>query len=410
MNIFSEKLFSKYEGCCLEYVLSEKSHSESVSLIFMHSDEYTSDKDIEKRYTIVQDAPLFSNWLKLFGYEDNEESIFKMMDEASAISEIFHMENLTSYEEIISFLKSENAEIFEKQMTRVYTILESVMDRHPLFGCTFASVYTILSSIHMVIKKQEKAENACKWLLPEFTHLAERLSKQKEVYRACRAYCEAVFQVDNTVGSDVSPQRTASIYDIYCNLSDTDNYMKHPLLDSSPKIITEEDLYGSLVSVPWEAFYHVYMKDHERDEDGLDNTIMHSIEDIAFAGIDFLTETESVLRVCKLCGKMFRVKYTSSQEYCTRMYGDTKTACNEYVSRKAYKEKLFQHPIHQEFTKAYNRLYGRIRRGKIPEDTPLMDQLKKLHEDYYERYENTHKKERERVWREYIEKNRELIG
>ena len=39
---------------------------------------------------------------------------------------------------------------------------------------------------------------------------------------------------------------------------------------------------------------------------------------------------------------------------------------SEVGIRKTYKEKLFQHPIHQEFMKSYNKLYGRIRRGKIP--------------------------------------------
>ena len=106
----------------------------------------------------------------------------------------------------------------------------------------------------------------------------------------------------------------------------------------------------------------------------------------------------------------FRVKYTSSQEYCTRIYRDTSTTCNEYASRKSYKEKLFSHPIHTEFTKSYNRLYARIRRGKLPADTPLMDQLKALHDEYTEKYENTHQKDREAVWKEYIEKNKELLN
>ena len=110
-----------------------------------------------------------------------------------------------------------------------------------------------------------------------------------------------------------------------------------------------------------------------------------------------------------LCNGYFRVKYTSNQEYCTRIYRDTSTTCNEYASRKSYKEKLFSHPIHTEFTKSYNRLYARIRRGKLPADTPLMDQLKALHDEYTEKYENTHQKDREAIWKEYIEKNKELL-
>ena len=92
------------------------------------------------------------------------------------------------------------------------------------------------------------------------------------------------------------------------------------------------------------------------------------------------------------------------------MYSDTKAPCNEYASRKSYKEKLFKHPVHQEYTKAYNKVYGRIRRGKLPQDTPLLAQLKELRDEYLDKYESTHRKERERVWKEYIRKNKELLS
>ena len=134
-----------------------------------------------------------------------------------------------------------------------------------------------------------------------------------------------------------------------------------------------------------------------------------SFKQFLYLGIRQLLEDELVIKKCKLCGRYFRVKYTSNQEYCTRIYRDTSTTCNEYASRKSYKEKLFSHPIHTEFTKSYNRLYARIRRGKLSADTPLMEQLKALHDEYTEKYENTHKKDRETVWKEYIEKNKELL-
>lgn len=134
-----------------------------------------------------------------------------------------------------------------------------------------------------------------------------------------------------------------------------------------------------------------------------------SFKQFLYIGIRQMLEDELIIRKCKLCGGYFRVKYTSTQEYCTRIYRDTSTTCNEYASRKSYKKKLFSHPIHTEFTKSYNRLYARIRRGKLPADTPLMDQLKALHDEYTEKYENTHQKDREAVWKEYIERNKELL-
>ena len=110
-----------------------------------------------------------------------------------------------------------------------------------------------------------------------------------------------------------------------------------------------------------------------------------------------MTETESVLRKCKMCGKTFHVKCFSSQECCTRVYEGTKATCNEYASRKNYKQKLFAHPIHQQFTKSYNKLYGFIRRGKLPADTPLMDQLKALHDYYTTLYDSATPEDRNEV-------------
>ena len=38
-----------------------------------------------------------------------------------------------------------------------------------------------------------------------------------------------------------------------------------------------------------------------------------------------------------------------------------------------------------------------------------MDQLKVLHNEYTEKYENTHQKDQGAVWKKYIEKNKELL-
>ena len=50
-----------------------------------------------------------------------------------------------------------------------------------------------------------------------------------------------------------------------------------------------------------------------------------------------------------------------------------------------------------------------FRRGKIPEDTPLMRQLKGLHEEYYKKYESASDKKRPSVLEEYVKKNQEIV-
>lgn len=39
-----------------------------------------------------------------------------------------------------------------------------------------------------------------------------------------------------------------------------------------------------------------------------------------------------------------------------------------------------------------------------------MDELKRLHDEYTEKYEHTRGKDREDVWKEYIQKNKDLLG
>ena len=92
------------------------------------------------------------------------------------------------------------------------------------------------------------------------------------------------------------------------------------------------------------------------------------------------------LRKCKNCGGYFCVKYTSNQECCNRIYSAVSTY-SEYTSRQTYKDKLFEYAISSEYTKAYNKLYARIRRKKLPPDTPLKEELLKLREEYMKLYE-----------------------
>ena len=158
----------------------------------------------------------------------------------------------------------------------------------------------------------------------------------------------------------------------------------------------------------WSSYFDLF-SEKLLDTDTQDYHIT-SFSQFLHIGLSIMMSGEIVIRKCKLCNGYFQTKHSSDQMYCSRIYKNTSATCSEVGVRKTYKEKLFQHPIHQEFTKSYNKLYGRIRRGKVPNNTPLMDELKKLHDEYTEKYENTHKKDRETVWKEYIQKNNELLG
>ncbi len=408
MNLFDKNIFQKYDNCYFFYNMSVADHSESVYLEFEHLDEY-GEIDAEKRYVITANAPLFSNWLKLFGYDANEEEILQVMSELKKIFKIIPIKRYKTQEGIQTYLKTLSKDIVQEQTDRIWELLAPIIKIYPLTARIYMSCYDILSNLHYYLCHPKESQNISQSLALEFMNLSEELTKQEKVYYTTREYCKAIFMTDNAAGSIMSPQERTYLYREYCYETASVDYSLHPILKSSAKPTTFRKMEGKPLKISWEEYYDLSKKDPTFSDCDAIGPQMFTIEDIAYAGIFFLTKTDSVLRTCKLCGKEFRVKYTSPQEYCTRPYGSTTTPCNEYASRKNYKEKLLKHPIHQEFTKAYNNLYARIRRGKLPADTPLMDQLKRLHEDYYERYENTHLKEREAVWKEYIEKNKDLL-
>ena len=109
--------------------------------------------------------------------------------------------------------------------------------------------------------------------------------------------------------------------------------------------------------------------------------------------VQMFTKHQMVIQKCKLSNRYLQTKHSSEQMYCSRIYKKTLTTCSKVGVRYTYKEKLFQHPIHQEFTKPYNKPYGQIQRGKVPNNTPLIYELKRLHDEYTKKYEYTQRKD-----------------
>lgn len=71
---------------------------------------------------------------------------------------------------------------------------------------------------------------------------------------------------------------------------------------------------------------------------------------------------------------------------------------------------MYEHPVYIEYLRAYNRLYGRIRRKTLPVNTPLMDQLKELRDEYYKKYDETPAEFQLDVIVELKDKIYELLG
>ena len=411
MNIYSDKLFEKYINCDFYYELSPEEKTESAYLLF--NNKYADDEGftaLEKKYVLVSEESALSSWISLFGYANNEEDVKQCYAKLKDILSVLSINNDDDNQELIAWVNNLTKEKITNMALQTFDILQPLISQYPLLAFIYSTCYRLLSHCLLLLDNDKvKSDSDYDFISILVTHVFDSINYFEEVYIATRNYSNAVFMTENKPGAKLSPKTVSFIYDQFCEESGTINYAKRPILSFSSPTIAYREKYGKPTPGSWKSYFISHKNALTLDKDYYTLPII-SVEDLAKKGFDFLLESESVLRICKLCGKAFRAKYTTSQEYCTRLYSDTKAPCNEYASRKSYKEKLFKHPVHQEYTKAYNKVYGRIRRGKLPQDTPLLAQLKELRDEYLDKYESTHRKERERVWKEYIRKNKELLS
>jgi hypothetical protein len=236
--------------------------------------------------------------------------------------------------------------------------------------------------------------------------LTKELVSLNAIYHNARSYAQAVFITPYAESSSIPCTSSAALYHSYCKVTNTCNFYSGTFDYPTEKSYMKH--YFSEKPLTWTS-YLASFSDSMTDY-SIRSFPITSFSQFLHIGFSLMMLNGMVIRKCRLCNGYFQTKFSSEQMYCSRIYKNTSATCSEVGVRKTYKEKLFQHPIHQEFTRAYNKLYGRIRRGKVPNDTPLMDELKRLHDEYTEKYEHTHHKDREDIWKEYVQKNKDLLG
>lgn len=401
MNIYSvDFVKSSCEITEVNYRLQTDRHAESIYLSYKES----KDSFKEQKHYFVHNAPLLSSWMQILDYGAIDDAKSEIaFEKLRKTQELLPIKKIKNPKKLSVYLEKLTADQITEMIESTLRSLREAFDLRPALAYIYPFYFQALKClIDYQLERASSEETASLLNIHLFSVWTEVENLQKE-YECAREYCKAVFLTANEPGSFLSPENLASLYHAYCMESGKKDF----------SVDYDEQISFSTLpteSMTWEAYLESHKVQYQPSGEKTEQYILSSFTGFLRIGINHMISSDHVLRICKLCSGYFRIKYSSSQEYCTRLYGDTKAACNEYASRKSYKEKMFQHPIHQEFTKSYNKLYGRIRRGKLPADTPLMDQLKKLHDEYYEKYENTHHKNREAIWKEYIEKNKELLA
>ena len=354
---------------------------------------------------------MLSNWMEVLDYDtENKETLEKTFDlllssiHLLGIQSDIQKNNLET--DIGNFLKGFESSAFSDTASSVLDILKECFDPHPVLAYLYPHYYVLLHALYLYAEKSCSYEETISKFSAKITVLIQELLDLKSSYEQAREYTQSALIEPYADNASVQSTTSAALYHSFCKIMNKSDfymdtfdfpidkdYLKNILGNNTPTWSSYFDLFSEkLLNTDTQTYY------------------ITSFSQFLHIGLSIMMSGEMVIRKCKLCNGYFQAKHSSDQMYCSRIYKNTSATCSEVGVRKTYKEKLFQHPIHQEFTKSYNKLYGRIRRGKVPNDTPLMDELKRLHDEYTEKYENTHRKDREAVWKEYIQKNKELLG
>lgn len=406
MNLYSintiKQGFSFYP---LVYNIKKSDYSESLILTYNDTDSNTYQEVLGTNRSIL------SNWLEILDYDtEAKETLDKTFDLLLSSVHLFgiksEMQKDNLVNQIDSFIKSFDSKVFSDVASSVLDILKECFDPHPVLAYLYPHYYTLLHSLYLYTEKNCSYGDIKSQFTEKMTVLLQELLHLKSSYEQAKEYTQSVFIEPYVESASIPSTTSAALYHSYCKMLNKSNFY----MDTFDFPIAEDYLKNNFDSdtPSWNSYFRLF-SEKLLDAD-TQNYYITSFAQFLHIGLSIMMSDEMVIRKCKLCNGYFQTKHSSDQMYCSRIYKNTAATCSEVGVRKTYKEKLFQHPIHQEFTKSYNKLYGRIRRGKVPNDTPLMNELKKLHDEYTEKYENTHKKDREAVWKEYIQKNKELLG
>ncbi len=402
MNLYSQDIIKNdFHFSVATYGINRRTHEETLSSTYDY-------KNTHKNGTayFIKKAAIHTGIMEILDYDMPEkESAIVAFEKLKSVLPLLGIDCPFDKETFNLYCCEHIPKDIETSAGQIMPILQSCFEEHPALSYLYPLFHMVMRSCY-----QQAGKSADAGLLQCAKLLSEEVNNFETLYTQARNYLDEVIIEPSKQGLQLPSSAIAEIYHSYCLYASKQDFQSDALSTMELKNNFLSDIRAqkdSCNTQNWTEYLN-----HASNlitDNAIGKYPITSFKQFLCIGIRLLLEDELVIKKCRLCNGYFRVKYTSNQEYCTRIYRDTSTTCNEYASRKSYKEKLFSHPIHTEFTKSYNRLYARIRRGKLPADTPLMDQLKALHDEYTEKYENTHQKDREAVWKEYIEKNKELL-
>ncbi|MBO4311092.1 MAG: hypothetical protein J5856_08515 [Lachnospiraceae bacterium] len=285
----------------------------------------------------------------------------------------------------------------EEISCNVLNYLEKAVSLKPELVYIYPFFQLTLNQLWVINKNTKKRQGEVTFADKSYTTLVKEISNFKENYYQGREAIYSIFMRPEQLKIIVSPNDAFELYKSYASLKNIQLFNLHRTGESD-----EKKEYKN-----WEEFL---LDKHGLSVNEIYGYCFPTFKKIILGVLNSLANSNTTVRQCTLCGGYFKTKWNSKQTCCARIYRDTKTTCYEYASRKAYKEKQKEHPVYQEYIKAYNRLYGRIRRKTVSPDTLIADKLIELRNEYYKIYDESDSKRQKEIIEELSQKFDEILA
>ena len=405
LNYYTKEIM-ELSPAAMAYEINQKKHTETLKTIW---NDFKAKRHGEVHSVVVQDVPADSSWLSLLDLDmpDSTTALesFKLLEDALHEYTFLPQEEEDykrfSIAQTMIATPKQYADI-DRCFTNVMKHVRKAVEKQP--GLAYIVLYFVECFKEQYKNKQylDAAGQAITVGLTYYYILCKEVKAIQDYYHQAREFIREAFIKPCEWGVQILPERAVDLYNLYCSNNNMSNFYRN----TNARYIDFPSL-RSKETPTWEVFLQ---ENAYREKSVRGTYYIGSFPQFIHIGIDRLIDSQSVLRKCALCGGYFKTKFNSTQTCCSRIYKDTATTCYEYVSRKTYKTKLSEHPIHSAYQTAYNRLYGRIRRKAVPADTPLLESLKKLRDKYYKKYEEATDKTRPAILEEYVKKSKDLLG
>lgn len=355
------------------YDVNANTHSESLYL------SYKDSKGSSRKIILTDNVPVLTLWMQFLDLDNpdiaNGLEAIKLLGNAIALIE--EKKEVSSNKEL------------EMVFNRVMPVYKEAVDKKKLLGIFYPLFYNVFNSIYEKIESDKKVLSVSFSEVETFNVLKNKTKSLNKTYKTVKKYVDEAIILPSASFSGHTPKILTGLYSTFLySIGGEDFYANTPWMAPVGAIIFTDNTVDKKGNKDWESFIADGIEVIDEDEPHIN---IVSVEQFLRIGIDAIIQLQFVIRKCENCGRYFLTKHSSKNIICNRLYGNTKATCNDTILRNQYKAMLRDHPIHKEFTRSYNRLYARIRRGKLPEDTSLMEELKKLHNEYVERYDNTTK-------------------